>query len=81
MIFCQVVNQIKVENSAGAPVAQWVKRWPVNLAVPGSQTGIHRIKLNVITLTTSSRYDINNVKKDVKSRHSSVQDNNMYALC
>ena len=64
-------------HKRGAPVAQWVKRWPTDLAVTSSIPARDRIfsSLNGVPLHTafiinllSSWYDWNTIEKDVKSQ-------------
>ena len=70
-------SRIFLLKTSGAPVAQWVKRWPTDLAVPGSipacaeifptVNGVPFAQPFIINLS-SSWYDWNTVKKDVKSQ-------------
>ena len=61
---------------AEAPVAQWLKRWPTDLAVPSSSPARCEIFCTqpFIIIHILSWYDCNTIEKDVKSQitHPSV---------
>ena len=58
-IITSVIQSVSsVRLYVGAPAAQWVKRWPTDLAVPGpspAQDGIFSV-VNGVPLHTSSHY-------------------------
>ena len=78
-------NNCQGLDQRGAPVAQWVKRWPTDLAdrvrfpldakSSQSETEFHCAQPFIINLT-SSWYDWNTVEKGVKSQviHPSILD-------
>ena len=57
-MFKVIVDSINLKAAAGAPVAQWVKRWPTDLAVSGSSSAQGEIfaTLNGVPLQTAFHY-------------------------